>query len=280
MRARPDSLERALTILDAERPRILAGGTDYYPSLRDRPVTGPVLDISRIAALRGVGRAEGGGWRIGACASWTDLLRAELPAAFDGLKAAAREIGSVQIQNTATLAGNLCNASPAADGAPCLLALDAEVRLATLRGERALPLAEFLLGPRRTALAADEMMTEIVIPAQPDAAESAFVKLGARVYLVISIAMVSAVLAVDGAGRIAHARVALGACSAVAQRLPALEAALIGRSRAQASAAVAPEHFAPLSPIDDVRATAAYRREAAVEITRRALAPRLLEDAA
>jgi CO/xanthine dehydrogenase FAD-binding subunit len=272
-RWRPRTLDEALAVMAERRPQVIAGGTDVFPAAVDRPLAEPTLDLGGVAELRGVGRGDGA-WRIGAGATWTDLRRAPLPPAFDGLKAAAREIGSVQIQNTATLAGNLCNASPAADGAPCLLTLEAEVELASLRGVRRLPLAEFLLGPRRTARAPDELMTAIRIPEPDPAAQGAFLKLGARVYLVISIGMVAAVVAPDAAGRVARARVAVGACSAVAQRLPALEAALVGLpcDGAALAAAVAPGHLAPLSPIDDVRATAAYRREAAAELTRRVLA--------
>jgi CO/xanthine dehydrogenase FAD-binding subunit len=280
-RHRPRSLPEALAILAECAPTVLAGGTDLYPATARAAPPGAILDISAISDLRGVTR-DGGFWRIGAGATWTDLRRAPLPPAFDGLKAAAREIGSVQIQNSATLAGNLCNASPAADGAPCLLTLDAAVELASARGLRRLPVSEFLLGPRRTARAADELVTAILVPKPHPAARGAFLKLGARVYLVISIGMVAAVVATDAAGRVAQARVAVGACSAVAQRLPALEAALIGlpMDGAALAGAVDPAQFAPLAPIDDIRASAAYRREAAVELTRRALGALALAEVA
>lgn len=275
---RPATLDDALAAL-AERPRrVLAGGTDFYPGLRDADpdaVAGaaPIMDVSRIAALDGVVR-DGEGWRIGALTRWTALLRAPLPPAFDGLKAAAREVGSVQIQNAGTLGGNLCNASPAADGVPPLLTLDAAVELASLRGRRRLALAAFILGPRRTALAADELLTAILVPAQPPGARGAFVKLGARSHLVISIGMAATLVAQDAQGRVATARAAVGACSATAQRLPALEAALAGLPFAPQALAAAPAAamLAPLSPIDDVRASAAYRAEAALELVRRALA--------
>jgi len=268
---RPEALGEALEALAAANPRILAGGTDLYPSLRDRPVDFDVLDISRIAALRGVAR-EAAGWRIGALARWRDVLEAPLPAAFDGLKAAAREVGSVQIQNAGTVVGNVCNASPAADGSPPLLTLDARVEILWRGGRRETPLAGFLLGPRRTSLGPREMVSALLIPDPPAGARSAFLKLGARVYLVISIGMVAVLLVPDDAGRVRFARVAVGACSAVAARLPALEAALVGRSMADLAAAVAPAQFAPLSPIDDIRASGAYRLRAAEELTRRALA--------
>lgn len=267
----PRSLAEALEALGSGRMAILAGGTDVYPALRDRPPAGPLLDVTRIDGLRGIVRTADGGWGIGAATTWTDILRADLPPAFDGLKAAAREVGSIQIQNAGTVAGNLCNASPAADGVPPLLTLDAAVELASAHGSRRLPLADFITGVRATARRPDELVTAILIPPPPDRAHTAFLKLGSRAYLVISIAMVAALLAEDEAGRIAEARVAVGACSPVARRLPALEQALVGRPLAAAAAQLRPEHLAPLAPIDDVRGSAGYRLQAVAVLLRRAL---------
>ena len=267
--ARPTEMDEALALLASGKWDVLSGGTDYYPGLRDEPPSAPILDISAIEGLRGITRGERG-WRIGALATWTDIIRADLPAAFDGLKLAAREVGSVQIQNRATLAGNLCNASPAADGVPPLLTLDASVELASREGRRAIPLAEFILGNRQTALSAGEMVTAIIVPVSAGQGASSFLKLGARKYLVISIAMVAARLTVE-AGRITEAAVAVGACSAVAQRLAGLEADLIGRSVDEINSAVTAENMAMLSPISDVRAPEGYRREAAAELVQRVL---------
>lgn len=267
----PHTVPEALEALAAPAARVLAGGTDFYAALGERPVDFDIVDITRIAALKGIAPTAEGGWRIGAAATWSDLCRADLPAVFGGLKAAAREVGAIQIQNSATLAGNLCNASPAADGVPALLTLDAEVELDGPAGARRLPLSAFLTGPRRTALAPGELLTAILVPPQPAGARSAFGKLGARRYLVISIAMVSVVLH-EAEGHVAAARVAVGACSAVAQRLPDLEAALADLPLGAVAAAPHSAHFAGLSPIDDVRASADYRREAALELTRRTLA--------
>ena len=267
----PRSLGEALEALGSGGVRVLAGGTDLYPALRDRPVTFPVLDIGRIAELRGIARTADGGWRIGAATTWTDVINAALPDAFDGLKAAAREVGSIQIQNAGTVGGNLCNASPAADGVPPLLTLDAAVELASVRGNRVLPLAEFVTGVRTTARQPDELLTAVLVPPQPEAACAAFRKLGSRRYLVISIAMVATLVVADATGRIADARIAVGACSPVARRLPALERTLRGQPVAAAAAQVRPEHLAPLAPIDDVRASAAYRLHAVAVLLRRAL---------
>lgn len=266
---RPATLAAALAQL-AERPRtVLAGGTDHFPARVAQAPEEDILDISALPDLRAI-RAEGGHVILPCLATWSDLLAAPLPAAFDGLKQAARQVGGAQVQNAATVLGNVCNASPAADGMPCLLALDAEVELASVSGRRVLPLADFVRGPRQTARRAEELAVALRIPVPDATTRSTFLKLGARRYLVISIVMVAAVASFDAAGRIVRARIAVGACSPVAQRLPALEAALAGAH--PDPALVRPGHLAALSPIDDVRATAAYRRAAALELVRRAVA--------
>lgn len=251
--------------------RILAGGTDFYPAQGSRPMREHILDINRLNELTGI-HEEDDHVVIGGRATWTELLRADLPPAFDALKLAAREVGSIQIQNRGTVAGNLCNASPAADGVPPLLALDAEVELASSRGRRVIPLGDFILGNRHTERQPDELLVAVRIPWASTSGVSHFLKLGARSYLVISIAMVATRIALDGAGRIEEAAIAVGACSTVAQRLRRLETALIGRLAGdEALAAVADWPFDELSPIDDVRASAAYRRRTAAELVRRAL---------
>ncbi len=269
---RPTDVSEALAALDAAPRMIIAGGTDYYPARVGRPLDDDILDVTAIEGLNGI-TDDGAGWRIGALATWTDLIRADLPPLFDGLKRAAREVGGAQVQNAATIVGNVCNASPAADGAPNLLALDASVEIASADGRRTLPLANFILGNRRTALDDNEMVTGIVVPGVARPARATFLKLGARKYLVISIVMVSAVLEITPDGAVAAARVAVGACSEVACRLPALEAALVGQPVSAALAdVVADAHLAPLSPIGDIRGSAAYRLDAAATLVRRALA--------
>ena len=148
---RPESVAEAARLLASGPWAVLAGGTDLYPAHVGRPISQPLLDITAVAGLRGIRRDERG-WTIGATTTWTDVVRADLPPLFAALKAAAREVGGVQIQNTGTVAGNVCNASPAADGTPVLLALGAAVVLQSARGERELPIGEFVLGSRRTCL--------------------------------------------------------------------------------------------------------------------------------
>ena len=270
--AKPQSVDEALALLSEGAWRILAGGTDFYPALGARPLTENVLDINGLSDLRGM-TEDATHVVIGARTSWTDIIRHPLPAAFDALKQAAREVGSIQIQNTGTLAGNICNASPAADGVPALLILDAAVEIAFASGKRYEALENFIRGNRRTALQPSEMVTAIRLPKTSLAGASSFFKLGTRRYLVISIAMAAVRIAAGEDNRVADAAIAVGACSAVAKRLRALEDALRGESvRALAGLPLFEKHFAELTPIDDVRGSADYRHGAAREIVSRALA--------
>jgi len=267
---KPRTVEEAVAILAAGEARILSGGTDFYPALGDRVVRGAVVDVSALQDLRGVS-SDSRYFRIGGLTTWSEIMRAPLPRSFDALKSAAREVGSVQIQNRGTVAGNLCNASPAADGVPPLLVLDAEVELTSQAGVRRMPLADFIVGNRKTCRKQDELLTAVLIPRTADDGKSVFLKLGARRYLVISISMVAVVVQEED-GKIRKARIAVGSCSAAAQRLNALEGHLAGVSmRDDLGAAVKPEHLSSLSPIDDVRATAEYRIDASLRLVRRAL---------
>ena len=267
---RPAQFDEALQHLAQGSYTILAGGTDYFAARVGKPLSDPLLDITAIRGLREIAALKDH-WRIGAAATWTDVLEVQLPPAFDGLKAAAREIGGVQVQNSGTLAGNLCNASPAADGVPALLALEASVELSSASGVRVLPLGQFILGPRKTARRPDELVSAILVPKSDWEARSHFLKLGARHYLIISIAMASVVIE-HAAGVVREARVAVGACSPVAVRLTALENALRGQPMdARLPDHARAEHLAPLAPIDDVRASADYRIAAALTVVRRTL---------
>jgi len=268
---KPKTLDEAVSLLASAGGQILDGGTDFYPALGERLPHGRVVDITALGEIRGIS-IESEHVRIGGLTTWSEVIRAPLPRCFDALKAAAREVGSVQIQNRGTVAGNLCNASPAADGVPPLLALDAEVELASATGRRRMPLAQFVAGNRKTLRRADEILSAVLVPRRMENAASAFLKLGARRYLVISISMVAVVLQADEAGRVAEVRVAVGSCSAKAQRLGVLEKELVGLpAKAGIGAAVRAEHLKNLSPIDDVRATADYRRDASLTLVRRAL---------
>ena len=269
---RPTSVADATRLLAAGGWQVLAGGTDVYPAHVGRPLARPLLDISGITALRGIRRGPSG-WSIGAATTWTDVLRADLPPLFDALKQAGREVGGVQIQNAGTVAGNLCNASPAADGTPVLIALDGAVvlrstaRQASRRGGRfrARQPAHRVRTRRACRLDRDPGakragaigLPEARRPTLPDDLDD------------------------DGrarrrrrrAGAIDQARAVVGGCSASARRLPALEARLVGaRLDDDLPALVDAADLAPLTPIDDLRASAAYRLDATATLLRRALA--------
>ncbi|WP_170464843.1 FAD binding domain-containing protein [Ruegeria arenilitoris] len=264
----PSTLDDAFKLLTTHDLAIVAGGTDFFPSRQSHELCIDILDITRIVGLSGIGFTENR-WKIGAATSWTDIARADLPCAFRGLQMAALEVGSLQIQNSGTIAGNLCNASPAADGVPPLLTLEASVELGSARGFREVPLSDFITGVRQTLVASDEIVTAIYLPAPPDGAIGHFEKLGARRHLAISITMTAAIIDLDARGRISCARIAAGAASAVAQRLEALEKDLIGQN--PKTVEVLPRHLAPLSPIDDVRGDADFRLEAVAEQCLRAI---------
>ena len=251
--------------------RIIAGGTDVYPGAGERPLQGGYVDVSNISGLRGV-RFDSECVRIGATTTWSDIARADLPPAFDALKVAARDVGAVQIQNRGTIAGNLCNASPAADGAPPLLILDAEVELASRNGDA--PSRSRCVHQRRSqhpagAGRSDDGDHNARCPSPT--MRSTFFKLGARRYLVISIAMVAVALdVVDGFVR--DARIAVGACSAVAQRMRQAERRLIGApAEPDLGRLIEADDLAQLAPIDDIRASADYRHDAALTLLRRAI---------
>lgn len=268
---RPDTLGDALDALARGPLAIVAGGTDFYPARVGKPLDDDVLDITALPDLRNIEEFDDH-WRIGALTTWTDVLRADLPPAFDGLKLAAREVGGVQIQNAGTLCGNLCNASPAADGVPPLLTLETQVELASVDGARSVPLQDFVTGNRSTLRRPNEMVVGLKLRKAADRSASTFHKLGARKYLVISIVMVAALIEVTETGSVAAANVAVGACSAVAQRLPELETALVGMAPAELAGAATPALVQPaLDPIDDVRGAAHYRLDAAVTLVRRCL---------
>jgi CO/xanthine dehydrogenase FAD-binding subunit len=268
--SRPADFTEALRLAAEPGARVLAGGTDIFPTAGELVLTGRHVDVTALAALRGI-RLEDDWIRVGGAVTWSELAKAELPPAFNALRAASREVGGVQIQNRGTLAGNLCNASPAADGIPPLLILDAEVELVSSHGERRVPLGKFIAGNRRTTLRSGEIMTAVFARQPAPTARSSFVKLGARRYLVISIVMVAVLLdIVDGMVR--EARVAAGACSAAAKRLPEVERRLVGApARSGLGDLIGSEHLAMLSPIDDLRGSAEYRRDAALTLVRRAI---------
>jgi CO/xanthine dehydrogenase FAD-binding subunit len=254
----PQTLEHALR-LRAEYPgaRPIAGGTDLMVSLnagRERPEV--LIDLGRVPELRGW-RYEGDELVLGAALTYTEATTGEIASALPALAAAARTVGSPQIRNRGTIGGNLGTASPAGDALPQLLIEGASVDLASANGRRSLPLAEFLVGPKRNALAEDERA--VATRARPSRAPQTFMKVGPRNAMVISICS----LALSADRERGELRAAFGSAGPVVSLVTApLDGADSFAERVVAAA----------SPIDDVRGTAAYRRHALGVLTRRALA--------
>ena len=265
---RPDKLEDALVALSEYPLTLLAGGTDFYPARVGMPITEKVLDLTGIQGLRSIQRTDEG-FSLGALTTWTDIIQAELPSAFDGLKKAAKTIGGIQTQNAGTLCGNICNASPAADSVPNLMALDAKVELKSMQAIRTLSLEEFILGNRKTAKKQNELVSNIFVPHPRKNALGNFEKLGTRAYLVISIVMVGVVAELNEQDEILNLKVAVGACSPVAKRLRLLEKECVGQRFK--SIEIHPKHLELLDPIDDVRASANYRNAVVPELLKRAI---------
>jgi CO/xanthine dehydrogenase FAD-binding subunit len=271
MFSRPSTLSEACVVLARAPCQIIIGGTWLFSALSGGLVPDRLLDLS---ALKELSSIEIGNEhvRIGGTVTWSELAHTDLPPSLGALKQAARGVGSIQIRKVGTVAGNICIASTAADGVPPLLALDAQIELASSAGRRQIPLSEFIVADQTTIRRPDEILTAIIIPRTLEIGRSVFLKIGLRQLMTTSIAMVAAVVARDDVGRVKCAQIAIGACSAVAQRLPELERALVGKvAELGLSNHVEQAHLAKLSSIDDIRASAAYRRDAALTLIRRAL---------
>jgi carbon-monoxide dehydrogenase medium subunit len=269
----PATLPEALELLArfGEQLQIVAGGTDVVPRLKSgllRPAA--VLNIKRLAELRGVHYTPDGGLELGTLTTLRELTRAAtVREVYPCLAAAAGLMASEQVRSFATAGGNLCNAAPSADLAPPLLALDASVGLASRRGERWVRLDEFFRGPGRTVREPDELLFAIRVP--PPAGPAVYRKLATRAFMDIAVVGVAAAVEFDGP-LCRNARIALGAVAPVPRRALLAEAELAGAplddERIAAAAARATEECAP---IDDVRAAAWYRRQMVGVLMARAL---------
>lgn len=254
----PRTLAEALRLLRDEGPLVpLAGCTDVYVGLNfGTAPPGPFLDLSGLRELRGI-RRRGGGLSIGALVTFAELGRDPLIArGAPTLAEAARQVGGVQIQNRATLGGNIANASPAADGVPVLAAADARLWLASAEGERRVPVTGFFSGYRRTVLAPGELIRAIELPAP--SGRPWFRKVGTRAANAIAKVVLAGV-------RDTPPRLALGSVGPTVLRLPRTEAALAAGATADEAAAVLDTE---ISPIDDLRSTADYRRRVAANLLR------------
>lgn len=265
----PRDLPELFTALQEPDAQVLAGGTDLLVRLRaqrkeGRALPGALVRLDGIEALRGVTQQGDGAVRLGAACTHAELLahplvRAELPE----LAAALAELGSPPIRNMGTLGGNVCTASPAGDCLPPLTVLGAEVELASRVGTRRMALAEFITGPGRTRLAPGEVLAAVLVPPARNFQVRHFEKVGRRGALAVAVVSLAALLRLER-GRVAEARLAWGSVGPTIWRCPEAEAALVGRkptlTALSAAAALVREN---IRPIDDVRASADYRRQVA-----------------
>lgn len=256
------------------KAKVIAGGTDLMVLMRNQAVKPEyIINMKTISNLNYI-RSNGGGLRVGALATMNDienssLLREKLPALAD----TAHCVGSPQVRNAATIGGNLCNASPAADTAPILIALGAKVKIKSLKGERSIALEEFFTGPGQTVLGDDEILTEIEIPQPAAHTGSVYLKLPARTAIDLAVVGVAAVVTLNSQGKdIVDAKIGLGAVAPTPIRARSAEGVikggavsdeLIGRA-AQAAAGEA-------KPISDIRGSASYRKEIVKVLTNRAI---------
>jgi|WetSurMetagenome_2_1015567.scaffolds.fasta_scaffold15731_3 CO/xanthine dehydrogenase FAD-binding subunit len=272
---RPNTIPDALAIL-AERggdAMPIAGGTNVVVDLRSRKHQPRVLvDVARLPGLRGVQR-ENGHLVIGGGTTISDLLYDPMIAQHaPALREAASVFANPLIRNRATVGGNLADASPAADTAPPLLALDAEVELASLDGIRRVPLVDFLVGVRKTLRRPDELLIAVRFPVPPDGSDSHFHKVGLRKADAISVLSAAVAVTCDAAGRCTAVRIALGALAPRPLRATAAETLLVGEKLTPVAIARA-AHLAgeAVRPINDIRGSADYRRQVTEVIVRRLL---------
>jgi xanthine dehydrogenase small subunit len=266
---RPRDLEEAV-VARAEHPdwMVLAGGTDLMVNANQHGAPAGIIDLWRLAPICFV-RVADDAIAIGAGTTWLEVDRH--PAIRDRmmpLAAAAREIGALQIQSRATLGGNVGTSSPVGDSLPVLLALDAELEVASVRGSRRVPYHTWCTGYRTTQLAADELIVAAHVPVPAPATRTTWRKVGTRRAQSISKVMGAAAIALDG-DTVVSARVALGAIADRPIRVAAVEAAVRGLQLAAAADAARAAVRAQIQPIDDVRSTAAYRREVAENLVAR-----------
>jgi carbon-monoxide dehydrogenase medium subunit len=272
---RPATLTEALEVLASEMPRVvpLAGGTNLVVDLRDRRRAPPrLMDIARLRELKGISAGDGevvvgGGVTIG------ELLANPLVCNYGKpLRQAAASLGNPLVRNRATVAGNVVNASPAADTVPPLMALGAEVRLVSRRGTRFVPLCDFFVGVNETLLADDELVQSVRWPLPPSSSEARFYKIGLRRADACSVINGAAMIAWDDAGECSEARIVIGAAAPRPLRALEAEKAILGHPlRPGVVDEAARLAAAATSPIDDVRGTASYRRRMAEVIVRRLL---------
>jgi aerobic carbon-monoxide dehydrogenase medium subunit len=270
----PDSVEGAVALLAGATgdARVLAGGTDLLVQMR-ADILDPdlIVDIKKISETRTVAE-EKGGWRIGAAVTGAELKEhTKLKKAWPGVVEAANLIGSTQVQGRATLGGNLCNGSPAADSVPALIAAGAVATLAGPKGRRDLPVEDVMLEPRKLALQKGEIVVSFLLPPKAPRSSDAYLRFIPRTEMDIAVVGAGVSLTVDGGGTVTAARVGLGAVAArVLLVTEAAQAIIGGRLDEAAQARLEAAARAACRPIDDKRGTVDFRVDVAAVLTRRA----------
>ena len=271
---RPSTMKQATALLAKEKGRafVLAGGTDLLVRLRTGFIEPDlVVDIKRIAATRSI-ETVGGGFKIGASVTGAELgEHAKLKKAWPGVVEAANLIGSKQVQCRCTMTGNLCNASPAADSVPALVAAAAKAVIVGPKGKRTIPVEQVPVGPGKTSLRKGEIIESILLPKRPPRSGDAYLRFIPRTEMDIAVVGVGVSVTLDAKGVCTDARVSLGAVAPTVLLVPAAAKALIGTKMDKSALdALAKACSAACRPIDDKRGTRDFRIKVAGVLARRA----------
>jgi carbon-monoxide dehydrogenase medium subunit len=270
----PKTVEEAVQVLaSAQDARVFAGATDLIPQLRaGRREPGTIVDLKRIGRLTSLAR-ENGTWTVGAATpANTVYSNDDFKADFPGIAEAAALIGSHQIQSRASLGGNMCNASPAADSVPTMIVNGARAVVASKSGTRTVPAADIATGPGATSLKPGEFVVEFQIDRPPAKTGDAYLRFIPRTEMDIAVVGCAARVTLDGSGKCTAAAIALGAVAPTVVRVPDAEKALVGSSLDDATLQkVAAAASAACNPINDKRGTIEFRRQVAGVLAKRAV---------
>jgi CO/xanthine dehydrogenase FAD-binding subunit len=269
----PEHLDDAIDLLGRPGARALAGGTDLVVQMRERRrEVRHVVDLKRIPALTGLERGADGGVRIGAAMNVTAMCRRPELTAFPAIVQSSQMIGSYQIQNRASVGGNVCNASPSADAIPALICHGARAEITGPKGHRQLAIESLFVAPGRTHLEPQELLVAIVLPAAAPRSAGGYLRFTPRREMDIAVAGVGAWVQLDGEGKVIEARIAMAAVAPTPVRAPQAESRLRGERLTAALIEEAASGAArDAKPISDTRGSAEYRRELIRTLTRRTL---------
>jgi CO/xanthine dehydrogenase FAD-binding subunit len=271
---RPASISEVLRVLEESDGQgvVLAGGTDLLVEIKQgRRAPSLIISLGRIRELQEIRREADGSLRIGATATLSEIAKSPQVRGFHpAISEAVSTVGSTQVRNRGTLGGNLCNASPSADAAPVLLALDAQAQIQGSGGSRVVPLSEFFAGPRKTVLQRGEILTDVWVPAESASLKCTYLKLGVRKAMEIAIAGVAVALRI-AEDRCEVARVALGAVAPTPVRSTRAEDCLMGSRVETVIKEAARAARDDCQPITDIRASADYRRDMVSVLVKRAI---------